>query len=343
MMQEFNTEELKEVTRSARAYNPAFNEQKMQNLIELQKRLSDSGYLETIGGVAKLEKEQGVSLNQVIERVLQLLRDNTKLDQKVAVQRSNSETLAVQIKEKERKLQEIVKATELTTEQLRQVKQECDNEERRIITYRKKADMEKRGIDNEVSEYRRKADVTEKDIATASQIKQEVEKRGFSLELTLNIAQEFTGYEDAQERLGKALKTEGTLTNYVTTLGDKTKTLEESHSQMEEELSVQAKEHKQHNEILSKLKIEIAEKKELVGFYHRYIHLRPLIDYLGNWNQLTFHHCLWCGAHFWILRPGNITISLIKCPWCSLTMVEADRNAYAVVSQPPGTPLKLLP
>ncbi len=82
----------------------------------------------------------------------------------------------------------------------------------------------------------------------------------------------------------------------------------------------------QHEALLSQLKAEIAEKGELVGFYHRYVHLQSLIEYLGTSNHLTFHHCMWCGALFWVLRTGSVPSSIYKCPWCSLALVEADKK-----------------
>ncbi len=228
-------------------------------------------------------------------------------------------------------------------EQLRKVKHDMEREEKQLITYRKKAVIEKQCIDEEVVEYRRKADINEKEIAAAGQIKQEVAKYGFSLEVTLGLAQEFAGYGDAHEKLAEALKKHGKLTSYLAAIENEMKTFGENRCQLEQILSRQAEERDQHKAVLSQLKAEIAEKGELVGFYHRFVHLRQLMEYVGTSNQLTFHHCLWCGSLFWILRPGNVLSSIYKCAWCGLTLVEADRNAYANVSQPPGTPIRLLP
>ena len=343
MTHEFTPEELTEVIRSARAFNPGFSEKQLQSLAELQTRLADSGYLEAVNGLVKLEREKGVPLSQALEMHNQLLQKNEKLERRIAAQRLELETLQNRVKETKEKYREAVKATEHATEQLRKVKQDLEREERQLVAYRKRAVTDKQRIDEEVVEYRQKADVTEKEIATAGQINQEVTRHGFSLELVIGLAQEFAGYGNAHERLAEALKKHGKLTSYLAALEDEMKTLEENRHHMEGILSHLGNEYDQHKAVLSQLKAEIAEKGDLVGFYHRFVHLRQLMEYVGTSNQLTFHHCLWCGALFWILRPGNVSSSIYKCSWCGMALVEADRNAYASVAQPPGTPLRLLP
>ncbi len=343
MTHEFTPEELKEVIRSARAFNPGFSEKQLQSLVELQTRLADSGYLEAVNGLVKLEREKGVSLSQALEMHNQLLQENEKLERRVAAQRLELETLQNRAKETEEKYREAVKATEYATEQLRKVKQDWEREEKELAAFKNKAAKERKRIDEELAEYRRKADVTEAEIAVAGQVKAKVTRHGFSLELTLGMAAEFAGYTNARERLAEALKKHGKLTGYLAALETDIKTLGENRRNLDGILSRLREERAQHEMVLSQLKTEIAEKGELVGFYHRYVHLRSLIEYLGTSDQLTFHHCLWCGALFWVLRPGNVPSSIYKCPWCGLVLVEADKNAYATVAQPSGTALKLLP
>ncbi len=67
MANEFTAEELKEVIRAARIFNPGFSEEQFQSLTELEARLTDSGYLETVSGLLRLERETGVPLSQVFE------------------------------------------------------------------------------------------------------------------------------------------------------------------------------------------------------------------------------------------------------------------------------------
>lgn len=343
MANEFTAEELKEVIRAARVFNPGFSEEQFQSLVELERHAGDPGYLETVKGLQRLEKETGIPLSQALETHARLLRENEELGQKVAAHNTELEALKGHLRATEEKHREVIKAVQDATTQLGELRREREREEKQLEAFKKKAGREKERIDEELTEYRHKADVTEGEIATAGQIKAEATKHGFSLELALGLAAEFAGYTNARERLAEALKKYGKLTSYLTALETEIKTLENNQRHIEGILSREGKEVEQHEALLSQLKAEIAEKAELVGFYHRYVHLRPLIEYLGSSDYLTFHHCLWCGALFWVLRPGNVATSIYKCPWCGLALVEADKNAYVAVSQPSGTPLKLLP
>jgi len=343
MVSEFTAEGLKEVVRAARVFNPGFSEEQFQNLVELERHAGDPNYLETVKGLRRLEEETGIPLSQVLETYNRLLLENEELGQKVAAHNAELEALKGQLRATEGKHREFVKATQDAVKQLEELRHAQAREERQLIVSRKKAGKERQRIDEDLAEYRHKANVTEVEVATAGEIKAEVTKQGFSLELVLGMAAEFAGYTSARERLAEALKKYGKLTSYLTALKTEMKTLENNQRHSEDILSRQGKEVEEHEERLSQLKAEINEKAELVGFYHRYVHLEPLIKYLGSSDYLTFHHCLWCGALFWVLRPGNVATSIYKCPWCGLALVEADKNAYASVSQTPGTPLRLLP
>lgn len=343
MTNEFTADELREVIRAARVFSPAFSEEQFQSLTELQARLADSGYLETVSGLLKLEREKGIPLSRVIETHDRLLRESEELEEKVAAHDAKLEALEGRLRETEHKHREVVQATQDAATQLEELRREHAREERQLAVFKKKAARERQRIDEELAEYRRKADVTEEQISTAGQINQEVARHSFTLELALGLAQEFAGYENARERLAEALRKHGKLTSYLAALEADIRTLEANRRHLEGILSRLEEEQAQHKMVLSQLEAEIAEKGELVGFYHRYVHLRSLIEYVGASNHLTFHHCMWCGALFWVLRPGNVPSSIYKCPWCGFALVEADKNAYAAVAQPPGTPLKLLP
>jgi len=342
MANEFTAEELKEVIRAARVFNPGYSEEQFRSLIELEERLADAGYLETVTGLRKLEKEKGIPLSQALETHTRLLHENEDLEKELAARDAKLEALKKHQEAIEQRCDELVKATRDAVAQLERLRQEKESEEKALAAFQKKAARERKRIEEELAEYRQEADITEAEVATAGQIKQEVTRHGFTLELALGLAGEFAGYANARERLAEALNKQGKLTSYVTALETEIETIEDNRRHLESVLSRQQKELEEHKAFLSQLKAEIAEKGELVGFYNRYVHLRPLIEYLGSSNHLTFHHCLWCGALFWVLRPGGVASSVYKCPWCGLALVEPDKNAYATVAQPPGAPLKLL-
>jgi len=343
MANEFTAEELKEVIRAARIFNPGFSEEQFQSLVELEKHVGDPVYLETVRGLTKLEREKGIPLSQALETHDRLLRENEELGQKNAAYKTNLEALEGRLKATEEKYREVMKAIQNSVTQLEELRREQAREEKALAAFKKRAIEEKERIDEELAEYRQKADVTEAEITVAGQAKAEVTKHGFTLELALDMAAEFASYSNARERLAEALKKYGKLTSCIAALETDIKTLGENRRHMEDILSHLEQERAQHEAFLSQLKTEIAEKGELVGFYHRYVHLRSLIEYLGGSNHLTFHHCVWCGALFWVIRPGNVPRSICRCPWCNLAFVEADKNAYAAVAQPSGVPLKLLP
>ena len=342
MADEFTKEELKEVIRAARVFNPGFSEDEFQSLMELERHISDSGYLETVRGLRKLEDEKGIPLSQALETHDQLLQENEELAQKVAARNTKLEDRERHLRETEEKLQKVATAVQDATTRLGELRREEEREEKQLETFRNKATREKERINEELAQYRRRANVTEAEVATAGRVKAEVTKHGFNLDLALGVAAEFAGYTNARERLAEALKKQGKLTSYVTTLEADVKALGENRGNMEGIVSRLEGERAQYEAILSQLKAEIAQKGDIVGFYNRYVHLRSLIEYLGSRNQVTFHHCTWCGAFFWVLLPGKVPSSTYKCPWCGFALVEFDKNAYATVSQPPATALKLL-
>jgi rubrerythrin len=281
-------------------------------------------------------------LSQALETHGRLLHKNEELKRKLAAQNAELEAQRKHQETIQQRCQELTKTVQDAVAQVEKLRQQKENEEKALTALRRKVAREKTRITEELAEYRRKVDVTEAEIVAAGKVKAEVARHGFSLELALGIASEFAAYTDARERLAEALEKCGKLTSYLTTLETNVKSLEDNQRDIESILSRLERERAQYEMLLSQLKAEISEKTDLVGFYHRYAHLQPLIEYLASSDYLTFHHCLWCGALFWVIRPGGMAASRYKCPWCGFALVEADRNAYAAVSQPLGTPLKLL-
>ncbi|MCL0078813.1 hypothetical protein M1O56_04010 [Dehalococcoidia bacterium] len=343
MAYEFTVEEIREVIRAARVFAPGFSEEQFQALTELQARFADSGYLEAVSGLAKLEKEKGVHLTQVLEIHDELLRENEELEKQIADRDLQLQAFEGHLQRARKKHLEVIEAIQDATTRLQKLKDEQTKEEKQLAAFKRKAAGERQRIKEELAEHHRRADVTKADIAAAEQVKKEVARHGFTLELAFGLAEEFAGQTNARERLVEALKKHGKLTKHLAALEAEITSLEGKRRFMEGILSRLEKERDQQNAVLTQLKAEVMEKGGLVSFYQRYSYLQPLIEYLGSWNQVTFHHCLWCGALFWILRPGNSPYSTYKCPWCGLIPGDTDRNAYAAVSLPPGTPLKLLP
>lgn len=341
MGNEFTIDEIREAIRTARLYSPSVTAEQLEEAIELQKHLSDSDYLEAVRSLTRLEREEGVLCTEALDRCKQLVHD---MAQKEAELASLQEKLIVQQdknRQAEDEYRQMKEAIEQAKEGLSQVEAERGREEKGLSAFRKKADKQERRIDKEVDEYRRKANVTKEEAVIAGQIKAQVESYGFSLELALKLSQEFAGCENAREALAKAIEEHGTLTQSNAALIEQTKRLKSGLSYVQSEVDKGEANCAQLERTSSELRAEIAGNGEIIDFYHRYLHLRSLIEYLGSW-YVTFHHCNWCGCLFWILNPGKVDISARKCPWCGFLLVESDRNAYAAIGQPLDTAVKLL-
>jgi len=126
------------------------------------------------------------------------------------------------------------------------------------------------------------------------------------------------------------------------TLQAEVSNLEGSRRQAEYILSQLRAEQSREESLLSQLQSQIAEKCDMVSFYHQHRHLQPLIEYLDNQGGITFHHCTICGALFWIVRPGASNMTAYKCPWCGNVFNEPDKTAYTITGQQPGAPVKLM-
>lgn len=354
MNPEFSPEEINQIVRAARVWAPGFTQEQLQELVNSQHQLADSGFCKAAWGMLRLEQEKGIPCTEALDGYEQLLRDKAELETELASLRE--ELIAQQDANREAREQcgQIKGAIEQAKEQLQAVQAERQREEKELVAFRMKAEREKQRVDRELEEYQRIANVAREEITGAGKLKDQLASRGFTIEFALDLCQEFVGHENAREELAKALKEHQTLTNYIVALNEwaegrkkalqaDIKELEGNRHQLEGVLSQLRAERGREETILSQLSAEIAENGEIVGFYHRYLLLQPLIEYLGSWVNVTFHHCNWCGALFWILCPGKFKISARKCPWCGLILVEPDRNAYAAIGQPPGTSLKLLP
>jgi phytoene/squalene synthetase len=110
MANEFTAEELEEVIRAARVFNPGFSDEQFQSLVEFERHVGDSGYLETVKGLERLEKETGIPLSQALEAHNRLLRENEALENKVAAHNAKLEAVKEHLRATEEKHQEVIKA-----------------------------------------------------------------------------------------------------------------------------------------------------------------------------------------------------------------------------------------
>lgn len=343
MDREFSQEEITQIARAARVLAPGFSEEQLEALAGSQRQLADSGFIEASWGLVRLQKQMGVPLTQALDAYEQLLRDNVELEEKIARFQAKLQTLEDKTRQAEELYRQIEEATRQARKDQQKMKREREQEEKRLIAFKKKAETEKERIKQEVEECRRRAGVTEEEVAAAGQLKAEVAKCGFSIEFTLDLCQEFAGYENAREELARALGEHGALTRSNAALAEEQERGESDLLRLQGEQDRVARNRTELEAASSHLRAEISGNKEILEFYHRYLGLRPFMEYLGGWNSITFHHCAWCGALF-LIAPGKTRFKgVFKCPWCGLGLTEYDRQAYVATGFPIGASLKLLP
>ncbi|MFP4642703.1 MAG: hypothetical protein ACLFPU_11115 [Dehalococcoidia bacterium] len=343
MADEFTREEILEVIRGARAYNSSFSEEDLETLAKLEKRVADSGFLKAVNALLKLEEEKGVSLKDVREEYEEQVRQNKEMDKELKAKQRKLDILEERSRKEKEEYQQTAEAKEQANRELEEIRSQRENEAKQLSDLREEEKKEKARIDDEVGEYRWNAGVTKQETVIAGRIKALVTEAGFTLDVVLGIAREFAGYADAAKRLAEALRQEGKLTKHLANLDDKVRSRNDQLHHLEQSVSNLQKDEEQRRVLLSQLDEEIANRKEIVDFYYCYVSLRPLMDYLGKAEVVTFHHCRLCGARFWIIRPGDTRLTALKCPWCGLAMTGPDKNAYAAVSLPPGSAVKLFP
>jgi DNA repair exonuclease SbcCD ATPase subunit len=353
MNNEFTSEELKDVIRSARICNPGFSEAKMQSLVEFQTRLSEAGYLEAVSGLASLEKEKAVSIDQTLVRTKQLLKEKEILEKNTAVQRSEFEKLQVRNQEMQRRLEELTQAIDQAQKGLKEVNATQLREELA-------ASKEKEKLARELDVCRQKAKVTHEEVAIASQIKAEIGALGFSLELVLNLAREFGGQANACQELTEELKKQQTVRGYTATL--EAKAQEQKKFVDQENRKWLIEEEKRQTEVkrlegvrfnlenvLNKLKEDKAYEDDIRRFHRRYWNLSGLLDCLATWDQVIFLRChnpvdTMAGyfnpavknAHIWTDKPA------MMCPHCGLKILGYDEKPYQAINRLVGTPLRVV-
>ena len=353
METEITAEELREIVRAARVLSTDFDEEQIQSLSYAWQRLADSGFLDAVWGMVRLQQEQGTSCSEALDANKELLKQKGNLERDLVI-------LGERVKLEQNKRNESININQQLASQINTAKNELQatktailKEQEQLLSFQEKTENEKRRIERELERCKKAAGVTAKEIAAAGQLKLEVEKSGFNLETMLGLAGEFAPYQDAGDRLAEALKTGQTLTEYISTLEQKS---EEKKSDIAAEIEqlVSQRNSKQfqveqlqkvcHNlEIsLAQFNADVDEEQELRQFYVRYSPLSDLLECLVTWRQVYFLRCdnPMCApytgiTHFWTDRKVR------KCPHCGLSMIKPDPEPFRLLNVPEGTEFKL--
>ncbi len=339
---EFTADEIREAVTIARIYSPGLTEERFQASRELERRLQELGYLEAVLSLACLEQEKGVTGIEALDAFKQLLSDKERLGAEVA----SLEEGKILLQEEN---QQVEAATEQVKERLQALQAEHQKEEKELIAFKKKAERGKQHIDEELEEYQRKANVTKEEITGAAQLKSQLASRGFTIEFTLDLCQEFLGHENAKEELARAIEEHGTLTKSNAALVEQEQAQRKTLESGQAEIKSLEENRRQLGTIVSQLQADETFEKELRRFYHRYQSAGVLMEFLASWRDIFFVRCgnplfavtgtfaqSTSGALFWTeKRP------LKRCPCCNYPEAFYDEKLYEALNLPVGEPYKL--
>jgi chromosome segregation ATPase len=353
MEQQFTAEEIRDAAKTARVYCPSFSEDMFESLMELERRIADSGYLEVIQGLLRLEEEKGISCTEALDACEKLIKRKTQLEGVIPTLEKREGSLVAQIKQAVGEYEQVKKDLAKARQELEQVRNEYAGAEKKLETINRKADKEKQRITKDVEACHRQANVTKEEIMTAGKVKAAVESHGFTLELVLDISKEFAGHKNIREKLAEGLKEHGSLDKYLDNLaewGNK-----ERARIMAEIANLESQKKGLNNEnirlgnVISQLHADIDSEQALRQFYQRYAGYSWLLDKLSEWDQVYFMRCgdpahvgagmlfkKLGGPHFW---TDKIPVS---CPHCSYPVTYFDTEIYQHMNWRAEEPFKLV-
>ncbi|MFC2073209.1 hypothetical protein ACFLUU_11065, partial [Chloroflexota bacterium] len=215
MSHEFTAQEIRDATMTARVHCPGFTEDMFESLMDIEKHIADSGYLEAVQGLLRLEEEKGISSSEALDACEKLTERKHGLEQEVPALKKRVDSLVVQIKQANVEYEQVRKAIEKAGQNLAQIKSEYTAVEKKLETFSKKMEKEKQRIGKEVEDCYQRANVTKEKVVAAGQIKAEVENCGYTLELVLGLSREFAGHKNTREKLAEGLKEHGSLNKYL--------------------------------------------------------------------------------------------------------------------------------
>jgi DNA repair exonuclease SbcCD ATPase subunit len=315
--------------------------------------LADSGFLDAVWGMVRLQEEQGISCPEALDANRELPKQKERLESELAIlkdkvtQEQNKHSEATKIHE------QMISKIKTVKNELQALQGDTKAEVALISSIQEKAEKERRRIEKELERCKKNAGITAEEIAVAAKLKAEVEKSGFNLETMLGLVQDFVPYRDARERLAGALKNSQSLTEHISTLeqrsAEKKKDIAAAidrlvSQQNSEQSNVnQLKElHRQLENSVARLQADLDGEQGLRQFYIRYRPLSDLLEYLVSWKQVYFLRCdnPMCApfagiTRFWTDKPVR------KCPYCGLSMIKPDPEPFRLLNMPEGTEFQL--
>lgn len=351
MEYEFTAEEIEQVVRTARIFNPGFTKEEFHAMVELKKRLQESGFLESVRGLNMLEEERDVSCTQSLEAYAELEGEIAELREKTTKLEAMLQDVKGKIADAQAEHTRWKGGIEQAKRELAGVKAQREGEELQLAALVRKAEGQKQQISREIEKSRQAADITKEEIAACKELKSLLETSGLNVALALTVLREFTGHENAVG-LVKTLEERGTLTRSNAALIEENERLKSERVSIQGEIVRGQMDCKQLELMSSHLKASIAHDGKILKLYHCYLPLEPFIEYLRRWDGVSFHHCWGCGARF-LTAPGPAELrgaptlsrassGKFSCPRCGLMSIEPDQETYRTLNAPVGIAGKLL-
>lgn len=358
MEQQFTLEEIKDTVRAARVYCPGFTQSMFESLMELERRIADSGYLTAVQGLLRLEQEKGISCVQTLEACEQLIQRKAELERLIQDLEKREDSLVAQIKKAVKESELAEKEAVKARQKLKQITNTCESEKQKLEAFKSKTDEEKQRIEKEVEVCHEQADVTKGEVEAAGRIKADAAKKGLSLELLMNVTKELVGQGDAREQLLEAIKKYSSLTGYLRELkqyAEQQNAEEMSHianlqsqaGYVQDQVYNLEEQRRGIEHAIARLQANAAEEEELRRFYLRYQLSASLLELLAGWERLVFLRCnnpmsiatrMFNDSkvtHFWMDKPA------VCCPHCGFTALAYDERPYQALGLPIGADFKI--
>lgn len=319
METEFSAEEIQKIVQSAHIIAPTLTQEQLEKLFEIEGELARSGFVEIAWSLHRLEKERGVTLEQSLPYLEQLLAEIQKLQREAAA-----------MEEAHKVWQGRIEADKQAAERARQERLQAEAE---LATLRKQAETEKKEMAKAAARARQEAQVSLAEIEECQKLKAEATSRGLALPFVLWVCQGLEVAPDATERLLRQMKKNSTLAEANAAAEKQQEALGLHIAQSQETAAGLDKRCHEQQEYLSKLKVDSGVEESVHVFYRRFVYLGPLLEYLVGWGQVGFLQCKHplCRARFWLdrdksiwhMRPGLV------CPACGGNQIQMEWDTYA--------------
>ncbi len=347
------SEELGQIIRAARVLAMEFSEEQLKSLFDAQQKLADSGFLEAVWGMARLQEELGISCSEALDANQKLLKQKEKLESEVAIFKDRVDHEQTKHSEAKKILQQLVDYIKAAKSELEAVQSDVRKEQGQLASLLKRAEIEKGRIEKDLERRRKSAGVSSEEIVTAGQLKAEVENSGFALETILGLVQEFAPYQDARDRLAGALKSSQSILEYLATLGKKSeeqkrditaaidRLVSQQNSEQSRVTQLESARHQLETSV-TRLHADIEEEQNLRQFYVRYSPLSKLMEYLMNWKEIYYLRCENPGcAPFAGMTRFLTDRNVSRCPHCGSGLIKPDADLFRLLDMPAGTVFSL--